>query len=437
MVNPSKDDRFGLNKGRNRPKYRPIDIHCPNCGAGLEIKNEASELVVCDYCSSHLELSKEQLKVLGKGPDRVWEFPLKLGDRFKYRGGEYEVIARQAFIEDNDPRYTTREYLLYNPRKGTLWLDEYEGRYSLSWAVHVKPKSHPFTSTRGDVLETHDNRKWVCEEAGAYQLAYVDGALPWLAKVGDEALYAEFVEKNGSGMLFDVQAQGGEIEYCFGQKLSVEMVRRATGKDDLIREVADTMDAAQTRSWFMKMIAFAVVALIINGIGALFCMGTGNKVLSESYSPVQISKEVITKPFNVASDGNIIKVTVAAQGLSNAWMAVNLAMIEGDDKVVHVYDQDMEYYSGVEGGESWSEGSKESTTYIKIPKAGEYRILITAISAHGESSSAASSLHGLSLKVEDDASMPHFFIFATVISIIISGILIYWFVSWKRADEED
>ncbi len=437
MVSPMNTKRFGLNKGRPRPKYNPLDIHCPKCGAGLEIKNEASELVICDYCSSQLELSGEQLKVLGKGPSRKWDFPLGLGDRFKHKGVEFEVIARMAFIEDNDPQYTTREYLLYNPRKGTLWLDEYEGRYSLSWAVHVKPESHPFTSTRGEILETFDRRKWVCEETGTYQLAYVDGALPWLAKVGDEILYAEFSEKNGSGMLFDAQAQGGEIEYCYGQKLSVEMVRRATGKDDLIRDVPDQMDAAQTRAWFMKIIAIIVAALIINGVGMVICLGKGDQVLNESLSSGQITNEKMTSPFNVASDGNVIKIKVAALNLRNAWMAINLAIIEGDDKVLHVYEQDVEYYHGVEGGESWSEGSENSTAYFKIPKKGQYRILVSARSAHGNATSATSALHGLTISVYDGAMVPFHFIFAMIATAVIGGLMIYWFVSWKKGDEED
>ena len=139
-------DRNSLSGGRQRPKYQPRNIRCKGCGAGLTIKNERSELVVCDYCGSHLDVTQDEQKVLGKGGAQKFSFSLALGDSFRYQAARYEIIARLAYDEDftGDDSDLTREYLLYNPRKGSLWLGEYQHQYSLSSASHVMPKGDPF-----------------------------------------------------------------------------------------------------------------------------------------------------------------------------------------------------------------------------------------------------------------------------------------------------
>jgi hypothetical protein len=60
---------YGLNQGRPRPPYQPKNIQCKGCGAGLSVKDEHAELVVCDYCGSHLDVSAPEQKVLSGGAD--------------------------------------------------------------------------------------------------------------------------------------------------------------------------------------------------------------------------------------------------------------------------------------------------------------------------------------------------------------------------------
>jgi len=431
-------ERFKLNQGRERPAYTPENIHCPGCGAGLTLKDEQSQLVVCEFCGSHLDVSEEEKTVLGKGPEQKWEFPLKLGDSFQYKGSRFEIIARMAFIEDNDVSELTREYLLYNPRRGAMWLDEYGGNYSRSTDTHVMPTSDPFTKQRGSVLETYDGKKWVAVETGWYQLAYVDGALPWIAKVGDRIQYAEFSEKGGSEMQYDVQRIGNEIEYGSGQALTLEMVRRATGKPDLGAGVVrkKRVDVAKTRKGFMILAIIALLALAINGILALYCLTRGKTVLDQMFSAEQLTTETLSKPFTVSAAGNVIKITAGAYQLNNAWMAVDLAVVKGDETVIHVFDSDIQYYHGVEGGESWSEGSRDETSYIEIPEAGAYRLLLHAVSAHGETASATSALHQLRVQVEDDVLMPHFYVAFCIIAIVILIFTMVMYKQWKSENDD-
>jgi hypothetical protein len=118
-------------------------------------------------------------------------------------------------------------------------------------------------------------------------------------------------------------------------------------------------------------------------------------------------------------------------------MAMDIALMESEDKVIHVYENDIQYYQGVEGGERWSEGGQSKTAYIKIPKSGTYRLLLHAVSARGNTPRATRSLYGAYIRVKDGVLMPHFFIGAVILSVVILILSAVFYSKWKTADEDD
>jgi len=391
---------------------------------------------VCEYCGSHLEVTQSELKVLGQGAAQKWEFPLALGDSFRHKGQRYEVTARLALIEDNDASELTRQYLLYSPRRGTMWLSEYRGHYDLSSTTHVMPEGNAVGKTRGDLLRTHDGREWVCEEAGEYELTYVDGALPWLATIGDRSAYVAFTAKDGSGGQFEVELRGTEIEYAFGRRMPLAAVLSALGRQDLAPPSAPLEDVALTRKRYHRLIAFAAGSLLVNGLLLLLCMGKGTEILSQSFSPDELTGEVLSKPFRVSAADSVVKIRSRAS-VNNAWMALNLAVVEGDDKVVHLVEQDIEYYHGSEGGESWSEGSRKKTNYFRVPEAGVHHLLVHAVSASGSATQADRCQHALRVTVTEGAVRPTFFILMSIVSLVCLFGLAARYHAWKQQGEED
>ena len=166
--------RAGAIRGRGRPAYQPKNIRCEGCGAGLSVKDERAELVVCEYCGSHLDVSATEGKVVGRKTDSQPFFPFQLGDSFHYQSARFEVIARLAYIEDGEVGEMTREYLLYHPRRPSRWLGEYQGNYSLTSTSHVMPQKDAFKISRGGKLRTHDGKAWICEGRGTY--VFSDGS---------------------------------------------------------------------------------------------------------------------------------------------------------------------------------------------------------------------------------------------------------------------
>ncbi|PID56293.1 hypothetical protein CSB45_12245 [candidate division KSB3 bacterium] len=432
-----ESERFALHSGRKRPKYTPKDIHCPSCGAGLTVKDERSELVVCEYCGSHLDVSKEEKEILGKGASRKWEFPLQIGDSFRHKKVRYEIIARMVFIEDDDEDELSRQYLLYNPCHGTLWLSEYDGDYSLSSDTHLMPKADPFSLKQGAVMTTYDDRKWVLEGTGVYELVYVDGALPWIAAVGDRVEYAEFLNKKSPKLQYDVQRIDGEIEYGKGESLSLQQLRRALGKSEFEKD--HELEANQSIEHFVKtqrdfklVFAMIIAMLAINMFMAIYAISQGTLVMEQQFSPAELTEETYSKPFRVVKNGEVVRIKINAN-LANAWMSLDIGVVKDESTLIHVDGADLSYYHGYDDeGESWSEGSRRGTLYFKIPWEGDYKLLVHAVGASGNVERAVQASHSATIQVYTGAMDGTFSLLMLIVSIILLVLTFIGYRIWRQ-----
>src|SRR5262249_9080988 len=70
--------------------------------------------------------------------------------------------------------------------------------------------------------------------------------------------------------------------------------------------------------------------------------------------------------------GRNLAIHASAAGLSNNWVYVAADLVNDDTGTVDSIDFDLEHYSGVDDGESWSEGDYENTVYIGPTEKGRY-----------------------------------------------------------------
>ena len=111
-----------------------------------------------------------------------------------------------------------------------------------------------------------------------------------------------------------------------------------------------------------------VVALLGHGIMGGVATLMGEVIHQQTLSADQLTQEATTSAFQITDPG-LLRVELTAP-LDNAWMALDVALIEGDDTVSYVTDADLSYYHGTEGGESWSEGSRSESLLLSGPKGG-------------------------------------------------------------------
>lgn len=218
---------FSIGGNRERPKYAFQRKECPNCGGSVPLYSEQSQLVVCQYCGSSLDCTKEELTALGK-KNKTSYFVFDLHQEGVFDGIKYKVIARMCVRDQwND---ITREYLLFHPFHGTRWLSEYQNSYSLSYSCRARDKSFSFENPQ-DMIRTGDGRMWNVESSTTMTLVNVDGALPWIASLGDKTKVVEYIENQNSGSYLTVEQEndGKEVSYSYSRSVARDEVFASFG----------------------------------------------------------------------------------------------------------------------------------------------------------------------------------------------------------------
>jgi Domain of unknown function (DUF4178) len=415
--------------GRARPALVPRTVKCPSCGGTLAQRSEATRFVVCRYCNAHFELGDVEARVLAKGQNRDG-FAYEIDHVFVWEGVRYVVAARMVFTQEDDGEVSeTVEYVLWSPRRGTLYLDFDDGRWLLSRMVHVMPRcDDAFSLGEGASVNTYDGQRWTLEEVGTSRLAYVDGSLPWVARVGDTVGYATFRGEQGAG--YEVERDHGEIEFCLFRAVSRQELEAAAGKrrdeagrapslDANLAGVATHDDTAATRRWLLWMSAAAVGFALLNFGLAAHASSSAVQVLDRTIppgfkppppppppaaekeepddpleppeppdtsppdpveTPVVGGVELPTDSFRLEKD-SFLRIDLSAPTLMDGWASVDVAVVQGDDDATHIMDAELTAYSDDDPGES----TTSDTLHARIDDPGSYHLVVRLLGARGTS----------------------------------------------------
>jgi hypothetical protein len=93
------------------------------------------------------------------------------------------------------------------------------------------------------------------------------------------------------------------------------------------------------------------------------------------FDPASPNPAFVTEPFELSGRTSNVDISLDSN-LSNNWMLVNLALINEETGVALDFGQALEYYFGVEAGESWSEGSRYGRVVLPSVPAGRYYLRV-------------------------------------------------------------
>jgi len=377
---------------RVRPTYEPKRIACRECGGPLVLKDERTVTRVCDHCGSLLELTETEQKVLERRSSAASgvAYEIGLGERLTIDGVIFEVIARVCLVEDGELDDATHQYYLYNPRHRPLWLSVYDGAWDLSWRTRVRLDKDPFADG-SDYVSSYDGRTWERMEVGETEVWHVDGALPYVQRTGDRAQYCDLSLEGDFGRSFEVVRTADEIEYGEGRSVSPGEVGQWLGRPIAPSGGSGDSGGSGTRKppqapLFTVAATAAVVAV---GLGMMDCSSSDSGTLVGRYTagPDELRANALTPAFEVPQEEDTLRLRVIAP-IDNAWMYAQVAVVEEDgDTVIHVADEDLSYYHGYSGGESWSEGKNFGDLFVELEDAGRYRLLLGGTSGFGEQTS--------------------------------------------------
>ncbi len=412
----------------------PRALSCPNCGGAIKLRAEGVTVTaICSQCSSIIDTTNADRRVIQKASDAIYATVLEIGDRGILMGTLWEVIGHmQKAVENTDYRWA--EYLLYNPWQGFRFLSNVNGHWTIFKRLNL---AMPGAGSANQA--TYQNKLYRVFNKDNVVVERVKGEFYWRVKRGDTAFAADYIRPP---YMLSVEIVADEINLSHGEYVPVADMRKAFPKAQILQPSG--VGACQQTSANMKagnvvrigaLSAFAAIvlhscissslphgtALTLSGYATPAPAAAGGKPLAATHpatvaqpfspygsasaiGPDNItpatgawgsndsaptdaeSKTLTSQPFDVPDDGSLDIATETR--LDNAWADFDYTLVNETRDLTFPVHQSLEHYSGIDDGERWEEGSNTTSDFLqRIPK-GRYHMLIDvdsdALKANGQ-----------------------------------------------------
>jgi hypothetical protein len=224
-------------------------------------------------------------------------------------------------------------------------------------------------------------------------------------------------------------AETGEINWSLGTYVKPREVEKRFGISDLPRPSTVAPNQPFPYKGIYLYWLWLMIAAIVVGI-ALMITGSGRQVFERTYqlqplAGAEATHVIFSDPFELEPRKNI-KVTARAE-VDNTWLYAEGDLIEEATGLVQAFSIPVEYYHGVEDGESWSEGGKTASVHLSSLPAGTYTLRLEVSWERWQQPQQ------LGIKIEQGVPRAlHFFLMLLLLSLIPLAVAIYQFSFEKR-----
>jgi uncharacterized protein DUF4178 len=369
---------------REARRVRAFQLSCPKCAGPLELRApDQTERVTCPNCGSLLDVNHGQLKFLkALDPNRIKPI-IPLGSVGEFGGAQLTVIGfMQRSVEYEGVRYFWEEYLLYNPQTGFRWLVRSDDNWSF---VETLPPGAVTVGGTNNRTATFNGKRYKLYQDTTARVEHVLGEFYWKVTTGEIARAADFIRPpemlSKEESLISTQAGGkgrqvnsGEINWSLGTYVKPGDVEKAFKMTGLPRSSKIAPNQPYPHKKIYKYWILLLIAAFIFGV-LLMNMGSNKKVFEQTYQLEPLknlddSQIRFSDPFELNARQNI-QITATAN-VDNSWLEVQGDLINQATDESQGFSIPVEYYHGVEDGESWSEGSQSPSVHISAAPEGSY-----------------------------------------------------------------
>lgn len=369
-----------MNPAARKIVPKPKALNCPSCGSAIELRAMgAAAAVVCSYCNTTLDATNPQLVILHKFKSKIKIEPLiPLGSRGKLFNATWEVIGfqqRGITVEGTD--YFWREYVLWNPYKGFRYLSEYDNHWSFVTPVNSIPAVG--ANTLGRPTVTFDNVVYDHFQTAKARTVFVLGEFPWQVKVGETVAAADYV---APPRMLSSETSDNEITWSRGEYIDAKQLWAAfqlPGAPPAPIGIYSIQPAPATAQRGRPWGLFFLFSLLLVGMMILFAVRARQETVLDkqfTFSPGATGeKSFVTEPFELKGNSENLHVEVTGQ-LDNQWAFISMALINESTGQAFDFGRQISYYHGVDGGESWTEDSRNDETTLPSIPGGRYYLRV-------------------------------------------------------------
>ncbi len=236
---------------------------CPNCGAQLTVTLAASKSMTCGSCNSIIDLSQGVGSELKHALQDEPVTPLiPLGTMGKLQGVDWQVVGFQHRMgvdpNDSDEQFGWDEYLLYNLKRGFIFLvDSTEG-----WSV-VQPTTGAPVMNADGASASYLGTRYALKESYNAETSYVAGEFYWQVTRGQKTSNRDFVSGNS---VLSLEQSPNELTWSLGSKVNSDTIAKAFAledKKDLLKRSDATPVSATRGVGCVTVVALIFILLVV------------------------------------------------------------------------------------------------------------------------------------------------------------------------------
>ena len=236
-------------------------FNCPHCGAPVAVHLDNSKTITCSSCRSIIDLSGGIGSELRHAiQDEPVQPLIPLGSRGTLQGATWQVVGYQHRMGhapgDTDEHYGWSEYLLYNQKRGFLFLVDAEDGWTL-----VRPATGA-PSQSGDASQvSYRGTTYRLKDSYEAETNYVAGEFYWQVQRGQKTFNRDYVA--GKSVL-NLEETPREAVWSVGNRIESATVAQAFGlgdKADLLKR--DVGPFAATKSLSPAQLVAIVLGVLV------------------------------------------------------------------------------------------------------------------------------------------------------------------------------
>ncbi len=345
-------------------------FNCPHCAAPLTVHSPAIESIGCVSCGSIIGVENEKVRLLAQAAQLMKVVPwLPLGSKGKLNGVEWEAIGfmrRSTRAEGVD--YPWSEYLLFNAESGFAWLIEYDGHWNFARTL-----SKPPAVARGQMSFWHQRELFKRFSSGMAEVTCVEGEFYWRVSVGESCFVEDYI---CPPRMLSREVTEKEVTWSEGEYLEPETVCNAFGittpppkRIGVYANQPNPLLERHRAVWHL----FWPLVLVATCVQLFFVFFIASQVVLKQ--PVVLSADndeaLTTKEFVLDAPVRSLRVRHSTD-VDNNWVGLSTTLVEKNTGEAYQGTQEISYYSGSDGGENWSEGSRDDAIAFRNVPAGTY-----------------------------------------------------------------
>lgn len=351
----------------------PLDIvlTCPNCKKQIQPIGKALTLALsCPACGNYYYTFQEgHEKFINQyKPD------LAINSRGLIKGHYYQVLGF-AVKRERRYQYSWREYFLFNPNVGIAFLSESDGNWNF-----LKPYAkHPLfyveveqPEVRGEKFSLYSKYRaevlYACGEFFTDVIASTESSTHFEHIHPPRILHFEDGAKQLGAYLGEYIAPE-EVAAAFALPVSSLPKKNGFGYTQPLSLPFD-----EKVLLVVTMLSLALAFLVTIGFNET---SYNKNVFQKQFygKDLQGQKMLTTPSFELAGEEKNVAIKIWA-GVENDWFFAEYALVNEKTSEEFVFTNEIEYYHGIEGGESWSEGGNFSEAFLSSVPGGRYHINI-------------------------------------------------------------